>query len=149
MNAAPGVDHAGSGLKQLVSTTITHGGRTILDHGTMDTSPLDNPDVARNVALAVTHGEASSGTLICGSGIGASVAANNVRGVRAGPAHGSFSARQGVEHDAMNILCMGARVIGPVAAADFVNEFPGVAFADEERHALRIEKVQKMEATDW
>ncbi len=105
----------------------------------------DYPDFARAVAEAVAGGRAERGIIVCGSGVGASMVANKVRGVRAGLCHDTYSARQGVEHDDMNVLCLGARIIGPALAREVVAAFLGARFSGEERHARRLAKVRAME----
>jgi ribose 5-phosphate isomerase B len=122
-------------------------GHEVVDAGAHSLEPEDDyPDIARDVAGRVTGGEADRGVLVCGSGVGASVALNKVRSIRASVCHDSYSARQGVEHDDMNVLCMGARVIGEEVAREIVAAFAGARFGGEERHRRRLAKVLAMEA---
>ena len=145
MRTAIGADHAGFELKKTLIDFLKHEGHEVLDLGTDSTEPVDYPDYAEAVALAVREGRAERGILICGSGVGASVAANKVQGVRAGLCHDTYSAHQGVEHDDMNILVMGARVVGPDVAQELVSAFLGAGFTGEERHKRRVQKVKALE----
>ena len=138
-------DHAGFSLKRLLLTELGKDGYQILDLGAKDETPTDYPDFARLLGRAIISGEADRGILVCGSGIGACVAANKIRGVRAGVAHDIYSAHQGVEHDDMNVLCLGARVIGPAPAIDIVKSFLAARFTNEERHVRRLKKVLDIE----
>jgi ribose 5-phosphate isomerase B len=125
---------------------LAAGGHEVVDCGTSEPVPGDDyPDVAAAVAGAITTGRAERGILVCGSGVGACVAANKVTGIRAAMCHDSFSARQGVEDDNMNILCLGARVVGVELAADLVRDFMGARFSGAERHRRRLGKVAAME----
>ncbi len=121
-------------------------GHQVLDLGTGSTDPVDYPDFAEAVGLALSEGRADRAVLICGSGVGASVAANKHPGIRAGLCHDTYSAHQGVEHDDMNVLVLGARVIGPALAAELVRNFLGAKFSGEERHVRRLGKVKAIEA---
>lgn len=145
MIIALGADHGGYPLKDTVISAITSSGNKVLDLGTFDETPVDYPDFARSVTEAIVTGKAQRGILLCGSGVGACVAANKVAGIRAGLCHDTYSAHQGVEHDDMNILCLGARVIGPALAVELVNAFLGARFSDAERHRRRLEKVSALE----
>ncbi len=145
MRTAIGADHAGFELKKTLIDFLRDQGHEVLDLGTDSTEPVDYPDYAEAVALALREGRAERGILICGSGVGASVAANKVQGVRAGLCHDTYSAHQGVEHDDMNILVMGARVVGPDVAQELVSAFLGAGFTGEERHKRRVEKVKALE----
>ena len=138
-------DHAGFPLKRLLLTELGKDGYQILDLGAKDETPTDYPDFARLLGRAIVSGEADRGILVCGSGIGACVAANKIRGVRAGVAHDIYSAHQGVEHDDMNVLCLGARVIGPAPAIDIVKSFLAAKFTNEERHVRRLKKILDIE----
>ncbi len=120
-------------------------GHEILDVGTDSTEPVDYPDFAASLARAIVEGRADRGILICGSGVGASVAANKFPGIRAGICHDSYSAHQGVEHDDMNVLVLGGRVIGIALALELARNFLGATFSAEERHARRLEKVLLLE----
>jgi ribose 5-phosphate isomerase B len=142
---AVGSDHAGFALKKELAALCATWGHAVEDVGAFDDSPSDYPDFARKVALAVTSGAAERGLLVCGSGVGASVAANKVPGIRAGLCHDTFSARQGVEDDAMNVLCLGARVIGPALAQEVVRAFLAARFSGAERHARRVGKIKAIE----
>jgi ribose 5-phosphate isomerase B len=141
-----GCDHAGFPLKQAVIDLAASLGHAVEDFGTSSTAPVDYPVFARRVAEAVRAGTCDRGIVICGSGVGASVAASKVPGVRAAMCHDTFSARQGVEDDDMNVLCLGARVIGPMAAAECVRAFLGAKFSGAERHVRRLEEVNTIEA---
>jgi ribose 5-phosphate isomerase B len=121
-------------------------GCSVLDLGTDSVDPVDYPDFALAVAEAVAKGEAGRGVLLCGSGVGASVVANKVPGVRAATCHDTYSAHQGVEHDDMNVLCLGARVVGEALAVEIVKAFVAAGFSNEERHVRRLAKVNAIEA---
>ena len=145
MKIALGADHAGFDLKQDLVSFVESLGHEAADVGTISRDPVDYPDFAQAVALAVLGGGADRGVLICGSGVGASVAANKVSGIRAGLCHDTYSAHQGVEHDNMNILVMGARVIGEELAHELVRTYLRAHFTDEARHRRRLEKIAEME----
>jgi ribose 5-phosphate isomerase B len=145
MRIAVGADHAGFELKQLLAAYLRHRGHEIIDKGTDSDDPVDYPDFAEAVAQAVRGGEAERGVLVCGSGVGASVSANKIPGIRAGLCHNTYSARQGVEHDDMNVLVLGARVIGVELARELVDHFLAATFNGEERHRRRIEKIKALE----
>jgi RpiB/LacA/LacB family sugar-phosphate isomerase len=132
-------------MKQTVAGHLRHLGHEVVDIGTNSDSPVDYPDFAEALAKAINAGEAERGVLICGSGVGASVAANKVPGIRAGLCHDTYSARQGVEHDDMNVLVLGARVIGVELARELVNNFLAAKYSDEERHRRRVAKVKALE----
>jgi ribose 5-phosphate isomerase B len=139
-------DHAGWPLRARVLDELAAAGHELVDCGSSEPVPGDDyPDAAAAVAAAITTGRAERGILVCGSGVGASVAANKVLGIRAALCHDSFSARQGVEDDNMNILCLGARVIGVELAADLVRDFLGARFSGAERHRRRLGKIAAME----
>jgi ribose 5-phosphate isomerase B len=147
MNVAVAADHAGSILIEPVLDEVRRLGHQALDLGTHDcVTPDDYPDRAADVAAALVDGRAERGVLICGSGVGASVAANKVRGIRAALCHDTYSAHQGVEHDNMNVLCLGSRVIGVELALELVRAFLGANFTGEPRHKRRLEKIAVMEA---
>lgn len=146
MRTAIGSDHAGFEMKGTLAKHLRDLGHEAVDVGTYSTEPVDYPDFAEAVGKAVLDGRADRGVLICGSGVGASVAANKMRGIRAGLCHDTYSAHQGVEHDDMNILVLGARVIGPALAQDIVSAYTGAKFSNEERHVRRMNKVKAMEA---
>jgi ribose 5-phosphate isomerase B len=146
MRVAFGSDHAGWPLRARVFDELAAGGHELVDVGSPERVPGDDyPDVAAAVAGAITTGRAERGILVCGSGVGACVAANKVLGIRAAMCHDSFSARQGVEDDNMNVLCLGARVVGVELAADLVRDFLGARFSGAERHRRRLGKVAAME----
>jgi ribose 5-phosphate isomerase B len=146
MRVAFGSDHAGWPLRARVFDELAAGGHELVDVGTPERVPGDDyPDVAAAVAGAITTGRAERGILVCGSGVGACVAANKVVGIRAAMCHDSFSARQGVEDDNMNVLCLGARVVGVELAADLVRDFLGARFSGAERHRRRLGKIAAME----
>jgi len=146
MRIAIGTDHAGFPLKARLVTELEGLGHEVLDCGATDDRSSDYPDFARAVARAILEGRAERGVLLCGSGVGSSIAANKVPGIRAGLCHDSYSARQGVEHDGMNVVCMGGRVIGPELGAEIVRAFVGARAAMAERHARRSAKVEVIEA---
>lgn len=147
MRIAFGADHAGFALKQELVGRVKSMGHEVLDLGTNSPDPVDYPDYAEAVGRAVVDGRAERAILICGSGVGASVAANKIPGVRAGLCHDTYSAHQGVEHDDMNILVLGARVIGPELAAELAAAFLHARFSGAERHVRRLEKVKRLERT--
>lgn len=145
MRIAVGADHAGFELKQILRDYLRHRGHEVIDAGTTSADPVDYPDFAEAVSKVLLDGAAERGVLVCGSGVGASVSANKVPGIRAGLCHDTYSARQGVEHDDMNILVLGARVIGVELARELVNNFLAAKFNGEERHRRRIEKIKALE----
>ncbi|HEY3294823.1 MAG TPA: ribose 5-phosphate isomerase B [bacterium] len=146
MKIAIGCDHAGFTLKSELVPWLLKAGYEIIDVGTMSLDPVDYPDYARAVGLEVISGNAERGIIICGSGVGACVAANKMKGVRAGLSADTFSARQGVEDDDVNVLCLGARVIGGELAKEIVIAFLKARFSHLERHERRLKKVLAMEA---
>ncbi len=145
MRVAVGADHAGFPLKVQVIQLLEKEGHNVLDLGTHNTDPVDYPDYAEAVDEAVVYGEAQLGILLCGSGVGASIAANKVPGIRAALCHDVFSARQSREDDDANVLCLGPRVIGPSLAVDLIRTFLAARFSKAERHQRRLEKVIKLE----
>lgn len=147
MQVAVAADHAGFELKQRVLEWLKANGYAALDLGTDSTQPVDYPDFAEKLARAVLEGRAERGVLICGSGVGASVAANKFPGIRSGLCHDSYSAHQGVEHDKMNILSLGARVIGPELALELVRAFLAAQFSGAERHVRRLDKIKAIETS--
>jgi RpiB/LacA/LacB family sugar-phosphate isomerase len=140
-----GSDHAGYDLKQTIIESLKQQGHQPVDVGTDSTAPVDYPDFAEKVGRAVLEGKADRGVLICGSGVGASVAANKIRGIRAGLCHDTYSAHQGVEHDNMNVLVLGSRVIGPEVGKECVHAFLGAQFTHELRHVRRLGKIDVLE----
>jgi ribose 5-phosphate isomerase B len=145
MKLVVGSDHAGFQLKNEMASLLKSLGHDVLDVGAYDERPSDYPDFAEAVGLAVLDGRAERGVLICGSGVGASVAANKLVGIRAGMCHDTYSAHQGVEHDNMNVLVLGSRVVGVKLAEDLVKAFLGAQFTHEERHMRRLAKVKALE----
>lgn len=145
MKITVGSDHAGFELKKVLIDHLQKSGHQLLDVGTDSTAPVDYPDYAEAVGLSVLQGKSERGILICGSGVGASVAANKVPGVRAGLCHDGYSAHQGVEHDDINVLVLGSRVIGPELARDLCITFINARFTNEERHRRRLEKIHSIE----
>jgi ribose 5-phosphate isomerase B len=147
MIVACGFDHAGVPLRERLLAVIADAGHEVLDLGTDTTDPVDYPDKALEVGRAVVSGRADRGILVCGSGAGVSVAAGKIRGVYASTIHDTYTAHQGVEHDGMNVLCMGARIIGAALAAEIVEAFLRAEISNEERHARRRAKVLEIERT--
>ena len=146
MRIAIAADHAGFTLKTDVAAMLGAWGHDVLDLGAHEYDPDDDyPDFAALAARAVAGGAAERGVIVCGSGVGASVAANKITGVRAAMCHDTYSAHQGVEHDDMNVLCIGGRVIGPETAREVIAAFLGASFTGEERHVRRLEKVKALE----
>jgi len=145
MKVAIGADHGGFVLKTELVIYLTQAGHILLDLGTFSSAAVDYPDYARVVAEAVRGHNADRGILICGSGVGACVAANKFPGIRAAICHDTFSARQGVEDDNMNVLCLGARVIGTELAKELVRTFLAATFSNAERHVRRVAKVGEIE----
>jgi ribose 5-phosphate isomerase B len=146
MKIACAFDHAGFPLKGLVLETVSALGHEPIDLGTNSTDPVDYPDTARDAANAVLDGRAERSVLVCGSGAGVAVAACKFPGIRAACAHDTYTGHQCVEHDNVNVLCLGARVIGPALAADVIRAFLGAQFTGEERHVRRLAKIAAIEA---
>jgi ribose 5-phosphate isomerase B len=147
MNIALGTDHGGFALKSVIAHAISRAGHHVLDCGADKLQPDDDyPVFSERVARAVQSHQADRGIIICGSGVGASVAANKVAGIRAALCHDTFSAHQGVEDDEMNVLCIGARVVGPSLAAELVTTFLGAKFSGAERHRRRLQMVKTIES---
>jgi ribose 5-phosphate isomerase B len=146
MKIAVAADHAGFPLKDKVVEAVQAAGHEVVDLGTHSTDPVDYPDYARAVGEAIQQGRAERAVLLCGSGVGACVAANKMTGIRAGVCHDTYSAHQGVEHDDMNVLCLGARIIGPELITELVSAFLGATFTGEERHVRRLNKIKAIEA---
>ncbi|HVX61206.1 MAG TPA: ribose 5-phosphate isomerase B [Pirellulales bacterium] len=149
MRIAVGADHAGFELKEKLLDFVRESGHEAIDLGTHSTESVDYPDYAKAVGLAVREGRADRGLLLCGSGVGASVAINKIPGIRAGLCHDTYSAHQGVEHDDMNVLTLGSRVIGIELAKELVGAFLHASFTNEERHCRRLAKVKAMEGEKW
>jgi len=145
MKLAVAADHAGFELKANMRALLRELGHEVIDLGTHDQNPVDYPDFAAAVGNALLERKAERGIVICGSGVGASIAANKIPGIRAGLCHDTYSARQGVEHDHMNVLVLGSRIIGPAVARELVTAFVNAIKSVEERHLRRLAKVQAME----
>jgi ribose 5-phosphate isomerase B len=139
-----GGDHAGFALKQEIAAALRPQ-HEVLDVGAFDATPSDYPDFAEKVGRAILDGQADRGVLVCGSGVGVSVAANKMPGIRACVCHDAYSAHQGVEHDDMNVLVLGGRIVGPALAHELVRAFVGARFTGEERHRRRLAKVGAIE----
>jgi len=147
MRIAVGADHAGFEMKNEVADYLRGLSHEVIDFGAHSAEPGDDyPDYAEAVGNAIRQGKADRGVLVCGSGVGVSVAANKIAGIRAAVCHDVYSAHQGVEHDDMNVLVLGARIIGPALALDLVAAFVGARFTNEERHVRRLAKVKALEA---
>jgi len=146
MRVAVGFDHRGVRLRARVIDAVESEGHDVVDVGVAtDEVPVDYPDVARDVAMAIRGGRAERGVLVCGSGVGASIAASKIPGIRAAICHDVYSAHQGVEHDDMNVLCLGSEVVGPSLAADLLGAFLAATFVAEGRYLARLEKVEELE----
>jgi ribose 5-phosphate isomerase B len=150
MKVAVAFDHRGVKLRERVLEELGELGHDVVDLGTdTDAIRIDYPEKAREVGEAIRAGEAERGVLICGSGVGASVAACKLPGIRAAICHDVYSAHQGVEHDDMNILCLGSEVVGPELAADLVRTFLGARFGGGERYVKRLEMIEDLERTTY
>jgi ribose 5-phosphate isomerase B len=145
MKIALGADHAGVDLKRELAAALSSAGHDILDLGTHSDAPVDYPDCAEAVALAIREGRAERGVIVCGSGAGVSIAASKFPGIRAAVCHDCYTAHQAVEHDDMNVLCLGARVVGSALASDLVTAFLGARYSGEPRHARRLAKIAAIE----
>jgi ribose 5-phosphate isomerase B len=145
MKIAVACDHGGFALKETVLEAVRQAGDEPVDLGTFSTESVDYPDYAEKLGEAILSGQVERGVLLCGSGVGASVAANKLQGIYASICHDTYSAHQGVEHDNMNVLCLGARVIGPELARSLVQAFLSAEFSGDTRFHRRFEKVLKME----
>ncbi|MNC86382.1 Ribose-5-phosphate isomerase B [compost metagenome] len=145
MRIAIGADHAGYILKNELAARMTRDGHEVLDLGTHSAGPVDYPDTAASVASAIREDQADRGIVVCGSGAGVSIAANKFPGIRAAVCHDTYTAHQAVEHDDMNVLCLGARVIGASLALDLVAAFLNAKFSGEARHHRRLGKVLDIE----
>jgi RpiB/LacA/LacB family sugar-phosphate isomerase len=146
MRIAVASDHAGFQIKTDVAESLKAAGHDIIDLGTYDETPVDYPDFAEKIGTAILDEAAERGVLVCGSGVGASVAANKIPGVRAGLCHDTYSAHQGVEHDDMNVLVLGGRVIGREVAKELARAFVAARYTHEERHERRLAKVRAIES---
>ena len=145
MKVVIGSDHAGFPLKVSIGDLLRSLGHEVLDVGAFNENPSDYPDYAEALGRALLDGKSERGVLICGSGVGASVAANKLPGIRAAMCHDTYSAHQGVEHDNLNVLVLGARVIGVMLAQELVKTFLGAEFSNEERHVRRVGKIRALE----
>ena len=146
MRVVIGADHNGFECKDMVRQWLEAAGHSVIDVGPHELDPSDDyPDFARLVGESLQRGEADRGILLCGSGVGASIAANKMRGIRAGLCHDAYSAHQAVEHDNVNVLCLGPRVVGPALMEELVVAFLAATFTGEERHARRLAKVTALE----
>src|SRR5687768_5633844 len=141
MRLALSADHAGYQLKQELAAKLAQLDHEIIDLGTHSQAPVDYPDAAEAVARILREGQADRGIIVCGSGAGVSIAANKFPGIRAAVCHDTYTAHQAVEHDDMNVLCLGSRVIGSALAFDLVTAFVGATFSGEERHQRRLDKI--------
>lgn len=148
MKVAVACDHAGFPLKDTVLDTIRMAGHEVLDLGTDSTASVDYPDFAEKLGRVIQRGEADRGVVICGSGVGAAVAVNKMLGLRAGLCHDTYSAHQCVEHDDVNVLALGGRIIGPEVAVEVVRAFLAAKFTGEERHVRRLNKVLAIERSE-
>jgi ribose 5-phosphate isomerase B len=147
LRIAIAADHAGFVLKQALAAHLADAGHVVSDLGTDSEAPVDYPDFAAAVARAVAAGDAERGIIVCGSGAGASIAAGKITGVRSATVHDSYSAHQAVEHDDMNVLALGSRVIGPSLAIEIVDTFVAARFSGEERHVRRLAKLNELDRT--
>jgi ribose 5-phosphate isomerase B len=146
MKIVIGSDHAGFQLKVAMGDLLRSLGQEVLDVGAFNENPSDYPDFAEAVGRAVLDGKAERGLLVCGSGVGASVAANKLTGIRAAVCHDTYSAHQGVEHDQMNVLVLGSRIIGVKLAEELVKSFLAAKFTNEDRHVRRLNKIKALES---
>jgi ribose 5-phosphate isomerase B len=146
MKMVIGSDHAGFQMKQVMGDLLRSLGHSVLDVGAFNENPSDYPDFAEGVGRALLEGKGERGLLVCGSGVGVSVAANKIPGIRAAMCHDTYSAHQGVEHDDMNVLVLGSRIIGEKLAEEVVKNFLNAKFTEEERHVRRLNKVKAIEA---
>jgi ribose 5-phosphate isomerase B len=145
MRITLGNDHCGLGLKEHVKDVLDQMGVEVRDVGTFSTDPVDFPDITRLVCEPVRHGEVDRGVLLCGTGVGACIAANKIPGIRAALCHDTFCAHQCVEHDDVNVLCMGAWIVGPIVAEDVLRNFLGASFSTDESFRRRVQKLHEME----
>lgn len=145
MRIACGFDHAGFPLKDEVLEVLREAGHETVDLGTSSTDAVDYPDIALTVGRAVLDGTADRGVLVCGSGAGVAIAASKIDGIRAATLHDTYTAHQAVEHDDVNVLCLGARVVGAELAGDILRSFVGAEFTGDERHVRRVGKIEAIE----
>ena len=146
MRIAVGADHAGFEMKRDLAAYLAKNGHEIMDVGAFTTAPVDYPDIAEGVAQAVRNGQADRGIVVCGSGAGAAIAACKFPGIRAAVCHDTYSARQAVEHDDMNVLCLGSRVIGGELARVLSDTFLAATFSGDQRHMTRLAKIDAIES---
>jgi RpiB/LacA/LacB family sugar-phosphate isomerase len=146
MRIAVGSDHAGYPLKEHVASWLAESGHAVYDLGTHSADPVDYPDYAAAVAQAVLDGRADRGVIVCGSGAGAAIAANKLTGIRAAVAHDTYTAHQMVEHDDVNVLALGSRVVGQALAEELIRTFIEAKFSRDERHVRRLDKIRALEA---
>src|SRR5262245_48804084 len=146
MRIAVGADHAGFEMKRDLAAQMAQQGHEILDVGTHSSAAVDYPDIAESVATALRNGQVDRGIIVCGSGAGVAVAASKFPGVRAAVCHDAYTARQAAEHDDLNVMCLGARVIGPALARTLVEVFLGATFTAEDRHLRRLAKIDAIES---
>ncbi len=145
MRVVVGADHRGFEMKDALGAALRHDGHDVIDVGTNGREPVDYPDIAVKLGSAIQDGSAERGVFVCGSGVGACIAANKLRGVRAALTHDTYSAHQGVEHDDMNVVCLGSRVIGDALALEIVRAFLGATFVSNERYERRLAKVKALD----
>ena len=146
MRVVLGADHRGYQLKDLLLAHLRDQGHDVIDAGTNSPDSVDYPDLAVKVAEAINNGQADRGILVCGSGVGACVAANKIDGIRAAITHDTYSAHQGVQHDDMNVICLGSHVIGQDVAIEIADSFLSAKFVPEERYVRRLDKVKALES---
>ena len=146
MRIVIGADHAGLEMKRDLVGLLAQNGHEVMDIGAFTAAPVDYPDIADSVGQAVRNGQADRGIVVCGSGVGAAIAACKLPGIRASVCHDAYSARQAVEHDDLNVLCLGARVIGPAVARALVETFLAAQFSGEARHMTRLAKIDAIES---
>ena len=146
MRIAVGADHAGYEMKRDLAAAMAQQGHEILDVGTHSSAAVDYPDIAEAVAMAIRNGQVDRGVIVCGSGAGVAVAASKFPGVRAAVCHDAYTARQAVEHDDLNVMCLGSRVIGPALARTLVESFLAATFSAEDRHLRRLAKIDAIES---
>ncbi|KIL39093.1 ribose 5-phosphate isomerase [Gordoniibacillus kamchatkensis] len=149
MIVALGNDHAGYPLKDGVLQILRSLGVQVIDHGSYDAEPVDFPDIARLVCDSVLTGQAQRGIMVCGTGVGASIAANKIPGIRAAVCHDIYSAHQCVEHDDVNVMCLGAQIVGPTVAAAYIETFLKAEFSTEEHFRRRVAKLAELERANY
>jgi ribose 5-phosphate isomerase B len=145
MRISVGGDHAGFPLKATIVNALIKMGHEVTDHGTHDTNPIDFPDITRTVCNSVLLGNSDRAVLVCGTGVGACIAANKIPGIRASVCHDVYSAHQCVEHDDVNVICVGAQIIGPVLVVELIEAFLKAEFSTDEEFRRRVEKLHQME----